>query len=159
MTTADLELTLLSAALVILSIRIVWYRERLTQPEGWTAVEKAQARVAALALATAALASGLTAAYVATRVPWVDNLPALFATPPQPVAGTPPAPVSTAAYLFLIPIMVGFFAAMLIDPWGARHVSFRGSRLLVLRAIPVVALLATAYSVWHSISALSAAAH
>jgi len=26
MTTADLELTLLSAALVILSIRIVWYR-------------------------------------------------------------------------------------------------------------------------------------
>jgi hypothetical protein len=46
---------------------------------------------------------------------------------------------------------------MLIDPGANRRLSFRGSRDLVLRLCPLLAIGFAAYSIWRSIDALSAA--
>jgi len=110
-----------------------------------------------MGFAAAALISGLVALYVAMRVPWVENLPALLPNPPQVVAAKQPMPISTAVYLFTLPLALAVFGAMLADPWGAQLVRFRGSRESSLRALPAIGLIAAAYSVWHSFGALAAA--
>jgi hypothetical protein len=143
----------LSAALVILVARIAWFwaNGRLSQPADWNATERYLGRLAASACAVGALASGFTAVYVATRVPWVDNLPALLAGPSETAA------ISTAAYLFTLPLALAVFAAMLTDPSGVQQVRFKGSREASMRVTIVLAFLAAGYSVWHSIGALAAA--
>jgi hypothetical protein len=113
--------------------------------------------MAAAVLAIEALASGATAGYVATRVPWVADLPALFAVPPAVVAGRHPTPISTATYLFTIPLGLGLAAAMLTDPWGVTVMRYKGPRDLVLRALPWIGLVLTAWSISRSLDALSAA--
>jgi hypothetical protein len=97
------------------------------------------------------------AIYAASVVPWVEDLPALTSHPPQLVRGRAPAPISTASYLFGIPVTLGVVAGMLIDPAANRRLSFRGRRDLVLRLCPLLAIGLAAYSIWRSIDALSAA--
>jgi hypothetical protein len=155
-TILDIQTLVLSAALGALGARIawLWFAGRLSQPTNWSAAECRWARFAAAGLAIAALASGVTAGYVATQVPWVADLPTLLAAPPAVVKQPP---ISTASYLFTMPLALGFFAAMLTDPWGATMMRFRGRRDLVLRALPLIGLVLAVWSISRSIDALSAA--
>jgi len=153
----DLWLLFLSAVLVILIVRAFWLSDQLGFPMDWNVAEKRLGRVVAFAFAAAAISSITVAAYVASVVPWVENFPALLSHPPQIVAGRQPAHISTAAYLFLIPVGLGVAAGLLTDPWGRKRLHFRGSRDLSLRALPVVAIVLGVYSIYRSIDALSAA--
>jgi hypothetical protein len=152
----DIWLGFLTAALVVLLIRITWFWSagRLSQPPEWNATERYWGRLVAGAFTAGALVSGITAVYVATRVPWVDNLSSLLG-PHQAVA------MSTAAYLFLLPLSLAVFAAMHIDAWGVRQIRFKGalSRTANMRAAILIGLFGAAYSIWFSIGALSAAPH
>jgi hypothetical protein len=147
----------LAIILVILALRIGYCGARgtLTQPEDWSAVEKKSGRWSAWAFALASLVSVLIAGYVATRVPWVDNLPALLGRP-QVVSGRPTWAQSTWPYLFTFPISPGLLAAVVTDPWTNRLISFRGPRDLILRAAPAFALAGAIFSIWHSLVALAA---
>jgi hypothetical protein len=158
-TILDIQVLVLSAALAVLGARIAWFWSagRLSRPTVWSAAECFWGRFAAAVLAIEALASGVTAGYVATQVPWVADLPALFAVPAAVLAGKQPMPISTASYLFTMPLGLGFFAAMLTDPWGVTMVRFRGPRDLVLRVLPLIGLVLTAWSLSRSLDALSAA--
>jgi hypothetical protein len=151
----DIWLWFLTATLVVLLIRMTWFWSagRLSGHPEWTATERHWGRLVAGAFAAGALVSGITAVYVATRVPWVDNLSSLLAQAPQGVA------MSTAAYLFSLPLSLAVFAAMHIDPWGVRQIRFKGalSRTANMRAAILIGLFGAAYSIWLSIGALSAA--
>jgi len=151
----------LAAVQAVLLMRLAWFwvNGRLSQPADWNSTERYLGRQAAIAFAVGAVVSGSTAIYVAMRVPWVDNLPALLSDPPHAVAGREPLAISTAAYLFTIPLALAVFAAILTDPTLAARMRFKGlqSRAVNMRVTIVLALLATAYSVWHSIGVLTAA--
>jgi hypothetical protein len=158
-TILDIQVLVFSAALAALGARIAWFWSagRLSQPTDWSAAECRWGRFAAAGLAVAALASGVTAGYVATQVPWVADLPTLFAAQRAVVAGKQPMPISTASYLFTMPLVLGLFAAMLTDPWGVTMMRFKGPRDLVLRALPLIGLVLAAWSISRSLHALSAA--
>jgi hypothetical protein len=155
----DIQVLVFSAALAVLGARIAWFWSagRLSQPADWSETECFRGRLASAGLAIAALASGLTAGYVATKVPWVADLPSLLAVPPAVVAGRQPMPISTASYLFTMPLGLGLFAAMLTDPWGVTMMRFKGPRGLVLGALPLIGLVLAAWSISRSLDALSAA--
>jgi hypothetical protein len=158
-TILDIQVLVFSTALAVFGARIAWFWSagRLSQPADWSAAERFWGRVAAAVLAIEAFASGITAGYVATQVPWVADLPALLAVPPAVVAGRHPMPISTASYLFTVPLGLGLIAAMLTDPWGVTVLRYRGPRELILRALTVIGLIATGWSISHSLDALSAA--
>jgi hypothetical protein len=156
MTSADLPLLAMSAILLVLTGRILWLHDRLEQPADWSKAERHYARRLAWSFAIAALASGVIALYVALCVPWVENLPALLADSPAIVAGKVPHQISTAAYLFMMPVALGLGAASLTDPRVVKTLSFRGPRDLVLRAFPLVALGLCIHSISQSLAALSA---
>ena len=151
----------LTATLVVLLTRIAWFwaSGHLSHPADWNSTERRLGRLAALAFAFGALASGLVAAYVAARVPWVDNLPALLPGASETVADRQPAAISTAAYLFMLPLAIAVFAAMLTDPWGVQQVRFKGpqSRAVSMLVMTALAFLAAGYSIWRSIGSLAAA--
>ena len=155
----DIQVLVFSAALAVLGARIAWLWSagRLSQPADWSAAERLWGRLAAAVIAIPALASGVTAGYVATQVPWVADLPRLFAVPPAVVAGRHPMPISTASYLFTMPLGLGLVAAMLTDPWGVTVMRFKGPRDLVLRALPLIGLVLAVWSISRSLDALSAA--
>jgi hypothetical protein len=153
----DIPLLAMSTILIALVARIVWLRDRLKQPVDWSPEERRHGRILAWSLAAAALISGLVAAYVAARVPWVDNLPAMFPDAPHVVAGREPLHISTAWYLFSEPVGLGLFGAWLTDPWAVARLSFRGPRDLVLRTFPLFAFGLGLHAVWKSIHALRAA--
>jgi hypothetical protein len=154
----DIPLWLMLAVIAVFVPRIVWFWRdgRLSQPVDWSPAERFSGRLAVRAFAIAALASGLTAAYVATRIPWVENFSALLGMPAV-VHGRPTWPQSTASYLFAVPAALGAFASWMADPWGVEHMTFRGSREAALRVLPLIASIAAGYSMWRCISALSAA--
>ena len=154
----DIPLWVMVAVLAVFLPRIIWFwcHGRLSQPADWSPAERMWGRIAACTFAIAAVVCGLTAAYVATRVPWVENLPGLLGRPTV-VNGKPTWQQSTASYLFLGPAALGAFAAWMTDPWGVERMSFRGPRDIALRVLPAIALIAAAYSMWCSIGALSAA--
>jgi hypothetical protein len=156
--TTDIRLWIGSILVAVLLTRIAWLWPRggLSQPEDWSSAERFWGRVSSWTFALAALLSGLTAAYAATRVPWVDNFSALLGMPAV-VNGRPTWFQSTASYLFIFPLSLGVLAGAMTDPWTLQRISFRGPRDLVLRAAPVFALIAATYSIWHSVVALSAA--
>jgi hypothetical protein len=155
----DAWLVFLSAAFCVLIVRIGWFSSRgeLLLPQDWSPAERFWGRLAASGLGLAALVCGLTAVYVAMRVPWVENFPALLANPPKVVAGREPAHISTASYLFAMPVALGVCAAMLTDPWGSGVITFRGPRALALRVLPAIGLAVCGMSLWRSVEALSAA--
>jgi hypothetical protein len=126
----DIQVMVFSEALAVFGARIAWFWSagRLSQPADWSAAECFWERLAAAVIAIAALASGVTAGYVATQVPWVADLPRLFAVPPAVVAGRHPMPISTASYLFTMPLGLGLVAAMLTDLWGVTVMRFKGPR-------------------------------
>ena len=157
MTITDLGLLAMSAILLVLTGRILWLHDRLEQPADWSEAERHYGRRLAWSFAIAALVSGAIALYVASYVPWVENLPALLADPPKIVAGREPHHISTATYLFTMPVALGLGAASLTDPRVVRNLSFRGPRDLVLRAFPLLAFGLCIYSASHSLAALSAA--
>jgi hypothetical protein len=66
-------------------------------------------------MAIAALAAGVTAAYVATRFPWTDNFTGLLGRPPI-VHGRPTLSQPTGAYLFGTPLRVALASIALSDP-------------------------------------------
>ena len=103
----------------VLVARIVWFwaKGELSQPAEWSSTERWLGRFAAWCFAAGSLVSGLAAGYVAMRVPWADDLPVLLSNPPKVVAGKEPMPVSTAAYLFSLPLGLAVSAAALTDPW------------------------------------------
>jgi hypothetical protein len=152
------ELWVLGPLVGLLGMRLawLWLGGRLDQPADWTADERFYGRLAAAGMAMAALAAGLTAAYVATRVPWVDNFTGLLGRPPI-VNGRPTLSQSTGSYLFRTPLGMALAAIALTDPVGLRFVSFRGPRDLVLRALPLIGLALAAHSISVSIGALAAA--
>jgi hypothetical protein len=156
MTSADIGLLAMSAILLVLTGRILWLRDRLEQPADWSENERYYGRRLAWSFAIAAVVSGVIALYVASCVPWVENLPALLANPPQIVAGREPHHISTAAYLFTMPVALGLCAASLTDPRVVQMLSFRGPRDLVLRAFPLFAFGLCIYAVSRSLAALSA---
>jgi hypothetical protein len=141
----------------LLVARLAWLRQggRLVQPADWTADERLYGRLAAASMAIAALAAGVTAAYVATRVPWTDNFTALLGRLPI-VHGRPTLSQPTGAYLFGTPLRVALASIALTDPWALRMQTFRGPRGLVLRVVSVIALGLAAYSISVSIGALAA---
>jgi hypothetical protein len=153
----DLWLMFLCVLLVALITRAIWLRDRLGFPPDWNADEQHYAQIATFAFVAAALASAAVATYAASIVPWVNDLPSLTSHPPQLVRGRAPAPISTASYLFGIPVTLGVVAGMLVDPAANRRLSFRGPRDIVLRLCPLLAIGFAAYSIWRSIDALSAA--
>jgi hypothetical protein len=154
----NVELWVLAPLVGSLVVRLawLWQRGRLVQPADWTADERFYGRLAAAGMAMAALAAGLTAAYVATRVPWVDNFTGLLGRPPI-VNGRPTLSQSTGSYLFGTPLRMALAAIALTDPVALRIMTFRGSRDLVLRGLPLIALALTVYSISVSIGALAAA--
>ena len=156
MTIADIELLAMSAILLVLTARILWLRDRLEQPADWSDDERYYGRRLAWSFAIAALISGVIALYAASCVPWVENLPALLANPPKIVAGKEPHHISTAAYLFMMPVALGLAAASLTDPRVVQIIRFRGPRDLVLRAFPLVAFGLCVYAVSRSLDVLSA---
>jgi hypothetical protein len=107
-------------------------------------------------MAIAAIAAGVMAAYVATRVPWIDNFTGLLGRPPI-VHGRPTLSQPTGAYLFGTPLHIALAAIALTDPLALRIMRFRGPRGLVLRVIPLIALALAVYSISVSIGALAAA--
>jgi len=155
----DAWLLFLTAAIAVLTVRIVLFAVKggVPQPATWSDQEKVWGRQAAWTLGLCGLAAVLTAAYVASRVPWVENFPALLAHPPVAVAGRQPWHISTWSYLFGYPLGLLVFAAVLVDPWTATKLSFRTSREWSLRMLPILAIIFAVISIWQSIDALSAA--
>jgi hypothetical protein len=155
---SNTELWLLAPMVGLLLVRLVWlwHGGRLVQPADWTVDERFYGRVAAAGMAIAALAAGVTAAYVATRVPWVGDFTGLLGRPPI-VHGRPTLSEPTGTYLFGTPLRMALAAIALTDPVALRILRFRGSRDLVLRALPLMALALAAYSIAVSIGALTAA--
>ena len=156
MSTVDLSLLFLCGFLALLIGRTLWLRDQLGFPRDWSIEEQQLGCIAAFAFAAAAVASALVAGYVASIVPWVENFPALLPNPSHAVAGREPAHVSTATYLFNMPVGLGIAAAMLVEPKGNKRLSFRGRRDLVLRLLPLPAIGIGTYSIWRSLDALSA---
>ena len=152
------ELWLLGPLVGLLVARLAWLWQggRLVQPVDWTADERFYGKLAAASMAIAAIAAGVMAAYVATRVPWIDNFTGLLGRPPI-VHGRPTLSQPTGAYLFGTPLRIALAAIALTDPLALRIMRFRGPRDLVLRVIPLIALALAVYSINVSIGALAAA--
>jgi len=154
----NMQLWLLGPLVGLLVVRLAWLWQggRLVQPADWTADERFYGRLAAVSTAIAALAAGVTAAYVATRVPWIDNFTGLLGRPPI-VHGRPTMSQPTGSYLFGTPLHLALVAIALTDPWALRMLRFRGPRDVVLRLFPLIALAFAAYSISVSIDALAVA--